>query len=262
MDLGIRGKVAIVLGASKGMGRACARALAEEGCVLALGSRTPKDLGDEAAAIVRELRVQVFHRPCDATRDADREAFLKDTVDRYGRVDILVNNCGGPKPGGFRDQPGPGDWQEAIERSLLQVVKWTYGAVPHMKGWGRIVNIVSTTVRQPHDALLLSNSVRPGVIGFSKTASRDLAPLGITINSVLPGLIRTDRAVELAERRAAKERIAVDQALREKAGEIPAGRLGEPGEVGALVAFLCSQQAAYVTGTSVVVDGGATRTVP
>ncbi len=261
MDLRIRGRVAIVLGASKGMGRACARALAAEGCPLALAAREPGALGEEAAAIVRDFAVQVLHRSCDVTKDADREAFLKEALARFGRVDILVNNCGGPKPGAFRDAPRPEEWQEAFERSLLQVVKWTYAVVPHMQGWGRIVNIVSTTVCQPNDALLLSNSIRPGVIGFSKTASRELAPAGVTINSILPGLIRTDRAVELAEVRAAKEKIPVEQVLREKAGEIPAGRMGEPEEVGALAAFLCSEAAAYITGTSVVIDGGLTRAV-
>jgi len=130
-----------------------------------------------------------------------------------------------------------------------------------MRGWGRIINIVSTSVKQPIDGLLLSNSIRPGVIGFSKSASRDLAPLGITINSILPGSIRTDRTVDLATHRSRKEGIAVEQVLAEKANEIPAGRLGEPDEIGAAVAFLCSRQAAYITGASLVVDGGLTRAV-
>lgn len=252
MDLGIRGKVAVVLGASKGMGRACAEALAREGCLLAVAARNEKEL--EAA--FPEI---VFRQACDVTKDADREAFVAATVAKFGRIDILVNNCGGPKPGPFGTAFTSDDWQEALERSLLQVVKWTGAVVPHMKGWGRIVNIVSTTVKQPNDALLLSNSIRPGVIGFSKTASRELAPKGITINSILPGLIRTDRAVELAEIAAKKTGATVEAALQEKSKEIPMGRLGEPAEIGATVAFLCSVPAAYITGTSVVVDGGLTR---
>src|SRR5262245_31515388 len=170
MDLGLKGKIAIVLGASKGMGLACARALAAEGCSLALAARDAKALA-EAAGSLAGFPVKVTERPCDVTVDKDREAFLGQVVRDFGRVDILINNCGGPKPGGFKDAPTPRDWQEAFERSLIQVVRWTYGAVPLMKGWGRIVNIVSTTVKQPNDALLLSNSIRPGVIGFSKTAS-------------------------------------------------------------------------------------------
>lgn len=251
MDLGIRDRVALVLGASKGMGRACAEALGREGCRLSVVAR---DVAGLDAAFpgggVRKLAG-------DVTRDADRQRIVAETAAAYGRIDILLNNCGGPKPGGFGAPLTAEDWAEGFERALLQVVKWTEAAVPHMKGWGRIVNIVSTTVKQSNDDLLISDSVRPGVIGYAKAASRALAPKGITINSILPGLIRTDRAMELAEIRAKKEGISVDDALRARSAEIPAGRLGEPEEVGALAAFLCS--AAYVTGTSVVIDGGLTR---
>jgi 3-oxoacyl-[acyl-carrier protein] reductase len=253
MDLGIRGKVAVVLGASKGMGRACAEALDKEGCLLALCAREAKPIEELFPG------PDALVRACDVTKDADREAFVAAVVARFGRIDILVNNCGGPKPGPFGAALSAADWQEAFERSLLQVVKWTEAAVPHMKGWGRIVNIVSTTAKQPNDALLLSNSIRPGVIGYSKTASRELARRGITINSILPGLIRTDRAVELAEFAAKREGITVEKALDRRAEEIPAGRLGHPAEIGAAVAFLCSVPAAYITGTTLVVDGGATR---
>ncbi len=256
MDLGIRGKVAVVLGASKGMGRACAEALDREGCLLAVCARDAKPLEEAFPG------ADVLVRACDVTKDADREAFVEAAVKRFGRIDILVNNCGGPPAGGFGVAFTAKDWQDAFERSLLQVVKWTEAVVPHMKGWGRIVNIVSTTVKQPNDALLLSNSIRPGVIGFSKTASRELAPRGITINSVLPGLIRTDRAMELAEAAAKRSGISVEEALGEKAKEIPMGRLGDPAEIGATVAFLCSVPAAYITGTTVVVDGAATRGIP
>jgi 3-oxoacyl-[acyl-carrier protein] reductase len=148
---------------------------------------------------------------------------------------------------------------EAVERSLLQVVKWTQAVVPLMKEWGRIVNIVSTSVKQPIDGLLLSNSVRPGVIGFAKSISRELAGQGITINSILPGRIRTDRTIALAESKASKDKVSIESVLQERVREIPVGRFGEPEEVGALAAFLCSQQAAYVTGTTVTIDGGMTR---
>jgi 3-oxoacyl-[acyl-carrier protein] reductase len=261
MDLGIRGKIAIVLGASKGIGRACARALAQEGCALALASREAGPLGGEAAEIAKLHPVQVFHRSCDVTRDPDRAAFLDEVTQRFGRADILINNCGGPKTGTFRELLDPKDWMEAVERSLLQVVKWTQAVVPLMKDWGRIVNIVSTSVKQPIDGLLLSNSVRPGVIGFSKSIARELAAQGITINSILPGRIRTDRTIELAESRASKDKVSIDSVLQERVREIPAGRFGEPEEVGALAAFLCSRQAGYVTGTTVTIDGGMTRTL-
>jgi 3-oxoacyl-[acyl-carrier protein] reductase len=261
MDFGLREKIAIVLGASQGMGRAAARALGQEGCDLALAARKAETLAPAAEAITQECGVRVFHQSCDVTRDEDRESFLAETLHRFERVDILINNCGGPKPGTLRDAPTAEDWRDGFERSLMQVVKWTQAVMPYMKGWGRIVNIVSTSVKQPIDGLLLSNSIRPGVIGFSKSASRDLAPLGITINNILPGSIRTDRTVELATYRAGKEGVSVERVLAEKASEIPAGRLGEPEEIGSAVAFLCSRQAAYITGTSLVVDGGLTRAV-
>ncbi len=258
MNLGIQGKVAVVLAASKGMGRASARALAQEGCSLAMAARTAGPLAEAAAAIEQESGVPVLHQALDVTRDADRQSFLDAVLKKFGRIDILINNCGGPKFGALRDLT-PQDWQDAFERSLLQVVRWTQAVVPHMKGWGRIVNIVSTSVRQPIDGLLLSNSVRPGVLGFSKSISRELAPLGITINSILPGSIKTDRTIELAQARAAKEKISLEEALKERSRDIPAGRLGQPEEIGAAVAYLCSQQAAYITGTSLIVDGGLTR---
>lgn len=261
MDFGLRGKIAVVLGASQGMGRAAARALGLEGCDLALAARKAEALGGVAQSLAKECGVRVFHQACDVTKDADREAFLAETLRRYERVDILVNNCGGPRPATLKDAPTTDDWREGFERSLLQVVKWTQAVAPSMKGWGRIVNIVSTSVKQPIDGLLLSNSIRPGVIGFVKSVSRELAPQGITINSILPGSIRTDRTLELAAFRSKKEGIPVEQVLEEKAREIPAGRLGEPDEIGAAVAFLCSRQAAYITGTSLVVDGGLTRAI-
>jgi 3-oxoacyl-[acyl-carrier protein] reductase len=259
MDLGLQGKTAIVLGASKGIGRACARALAAEGCALALAAREAKALGDEAAAIAEKGQVAVFHRPCDVTLDADRSVFLDEVVKRFGRVDILINNCEGPKIGSLKDVPERKDWEDALNRSLLQVIYWTQAVLPAMKGWGRIVNIVSTSVKQPIDGLILSNTMRPGVIGFSKSISRELAANGITINSVLPGRIRTARTAELARARAEQEGMPIASVLQERLRDIPAGRLGEPDEVGALVAFLCSQQAGYITGTTVTIDGGMTR---
>lgn len=261
MDLGLKGKVAVVLAASKGMGLGAARALAREGCRLAVCARGEDALGAAAAALGKESGAEMLARACDVTEEDDRREFMDAVLKRFGRVDVLVNNCGGPKPGGLQDFLEPKDWQEAFERSLLQVVRWTQAVLPHMKGWGRIVNIVSTSVKQPVDGLLLSNSIRPGVIGFCKTVSRELIAKGITINCVLPGMIRTDRMVELARVRADKEKIPVDQVLQERAREIPAGRMGDPDEVGALVAFLCSEPAGYITGTTVTIDGGLTRAI-
>jgi 3-oxoacyl-[acyl-carrier protein] reductase len=234
--------------------------LAQEGCGLALAARDARSLGEEAAAIADRYRVAVFHRTCDVTLDADREAFLKDVTQRFGQVEILVNNCEGPKVGTLKDLRLK-DWQDALDRSFLQVVKWTQAVIPYMRGWGRIVNVVSTSVKQSIDGLLLSNTMRPGVIGFSKSASRELMREGITINSVLPGRFQTERTALLARARAEKDGIPIESVLQDRLEGIPMGRLGEPEELGALVAFLCSKQAGYITGTTVTIDGGMTRAI-
>ena len=261
MNLGLKDKVAIVLGASRGMGRACAHALALEGCSTVVVARAEAALVAEAREIEGLSGVPIRPMAGDATDAAFRERCVTETVRFFKRIDILVNNCGGPKPGGFGEPFSAREWEEAFERSLMQVVRWTEAVLPHMRGWGRIVNIVSTTVRQPNDLLLLSNSVRPGVIGYSKTAARALAGRGITVNSVLPGMIETERTQELAEARARREALPLEVVVEERAKEIPMGRLGRPEEVGALVAFLCSEPAGYITGEAVAIDGGFTRGV-
>lgn len=258
MDLGLKDKVAVVLASSRGMGRASAEALAAEGCRVAICARGRKALQEAAKQVGA-----AYAQPCDVTRRADMERFLKAVVRKFGAVHILVNNCGGPEPGTFFEVNDERKWQAAFERSLMQVVNWTYAVAPIMiqQRWGRIVNIVSTSVKQPIDGLLLSNSIRPGVIGFSKSVSRELAKYNVLINSVLPGSIRTDRTLELAEAAARREGLTVEKILERKAQEIPMGRLGEPSEVGAVVAFLCSERAGYLTGAAIPVDGGLLRCV-
>lgn len=262
MDLGIRGRTAVVLAASKGIGRGCAEALAEEGVRLAICSRDATALNRAAADLSR--RTDVLARPCDVTDETSTSGFLTAVRERFGAIDILVNNCGGPATGSFADALGREMWLQAFERCLYQVVRWTQAVAPEMiaRKWGRIVNIVSTSVKQPIDGLLLSNSVRPGVIGFTKSVSRELAPHGVTLNCVLPGSILSDRTRELAEARSATEGVSVDEWIRRRAAEVPAGRLGQPREIGDAVAFLCSRQAAYITGVALAVDGGLLRANP
>lgn len=259
MDLGIKDRTAVVLAASRGIGRGCAEALADEGVKLAICGRT-----EEAVKIAeRELgeRTEVFAAPCDVTDRKQTEQFLAAVRKRFGEIDILVNNCGGPVPGTFESTFEEEKWRQAFERSLYQVVRWTQAVAPAMveRKWGRIANIVSTSVRQPIQGLLLSNSVRPGVLGFAKSVSEELARNGVTINSVLPGSILSDRTRELAEERSRKEGVSVDEVIQRKTAAIPAGRLGRPREIGEAVAFLCSERAAYITGQALAVDGGLLR---
>ncbi len=259
MDLGIKGKVAIVLGASKGIGLGCAQALAQEGVKLVICARSADKLKDASKRLANVTEVLAL--PCDVIDAKASRDFYTSALRRFGRVDILVNNCGGPTPGTFATTMEEEKWRDAFEKSLYQVVRWTQMAVPTMveHKWGRVVHIVSTSVRQPIDGLLLSNSLRPGVLGFTKSVARELAATGVTVNSVLPGMILTDRTQELVRERSAREGITPAQALERKAADIPMKRFGTILEVGEAVAFLCSERASYITGEALAVDGGIIR---
>jgi 3-oxoacyl-[acyl-carrier protein] reductase len=201
--------------------------------------------------------------PCDVTRPEDLEAIVTSTIQEFGRLDILVNNAGGPPPGYF-EHFDDSAWQKAFELNLLSAVRLIRLALPHMRrvGGGRIINLVSTSVKEPIDGLLLSNAIRPGVIGLAKSLSIELAPDHITVNNVCPGRILTDRILEgLNVREQLARGASMDDVIRGQAKGIPMGRLGKPEELGALVAFLASSQASYITGTTIAVDGGLLRAV-
>jgi len=263
MDLGIRGKVAIVLAASKGLGRACAAALAAEGINLVIGARNQQVLEETARQIERTTGSKVLAVPTDVTKAEELVRIADNALREFGHIDILVNNAGGPPAGNF-DAFSDEQWQAAFELNLLSIVRMIRLVLPSMRaqGSGRIINIVSTSVKQPIDNLLLSNSIRPGIIGLAKSLSLELAPANITINNVCPGRILTDRIRQL-ERidEKVQQGMSEEEILQKSAQGIPMRRLGKPEEVGALVAFLASQQAAYITGTTIQVDGGQTRSL-
>lgn len=250
MDLGIAGKVAVVCASSKGLGRAAAEALAAEGARLAICARGEAALRAAAASMGRD----VFWRAMDVRDPEATRRFVADVVERFGGVHILVNNCGGPPMGPTLDFDDAA-WREALDANFLSAVRWTREVVPHMKRqqWGRIVNIVSISVKQPIAGLALSNASRSGLVGFAKTLSRELAAHNVLVNNVLPGTHLTDRMKELAAGRGeTPERFA------ERYGrDIPVGRIGRPEDFGPLVAFLASERAAYICGASVPIDGGA-----
>jgi 3-oxoacyl-[acyl-carrier protein] reductase len=248
MDLGLEGKVALVMGASRGIGRGVAAALAREGARVALASRSQERL-DAAAAAIGERAASFV---ADAT-DLDRLARLPlEVAEALGSVDILVTNTGGPPPGGALDH-GSEEW-EAAYRSLVLAPRILAGAVvPGMRdaGWGRIVNVGSTTTIEINPALNLSNAHRMATVGFLKTLAREVAGDGITVNTVATGRFATDRLAELGG--------SLENVEAAARSEVPAGRLGIVEEYGDLVAFLCSQRAAYITGTVIPIDGGLLR---
>jgi len=262
MDLGLEGRAALVGGASKGIGKSIAVALAKEGCRVAVCARGPADLEAAADEIRKQTGVEALPIVCDMASYDDIKLAVAEAVSAFGRLDIVVNNAGGPPTGTF-EALDERYWQHAIEQNLLSAVRTTREALPHLKrsGYGRIINVTSVAVKQPIDGLMLSNATRLGVIGWAKTLSRELAPLGITVNNVCPGNIATERLMSHIEERARRQGVGLEQAVQVEESRIPMGVLGEPEDVANLVAFLASARARYITGTTVQVDGGSTTAV-
>lgn len=260
MDLGLRGKVALVAGSSRGLGRAVAEELAREGCVLVLCSRDANAIQSVAREIASDAGGDALPVGANLSDPDDIERLLRTAQDRFGRIDILVTNTGGPPAGPFESH-SQNAWHAAIAQNLDSVLNLVRGVLPQMKQrqWGRIVNITSIAVKQPVDGLILSNSVRAAVTGFARTLANEVAGDGITVNNVMPGYTRTERLVQLAEHNAQSSGTDVEEAYAAWEREIPMHRLGEPEELAALVAFLASQRASYITGTSIPVDGGWIR---
>jgi 3-oxoacyl-[acyl-carrier protein] reductase len=260
MDLGIEGKVALVGGSSRGLGHAIAKTLAEEGARVVICGRTPASLEEVRASIVESTGQEVLAVCSDLSTPEGVAALLEAARNQFGPVDILVTNTGGPPAGGF-DAQNLEAWRSAYSSLLESVVLLIQGVLPGMRehGWGRIVNVTSIAVKQPVDGLILSNTYRAGVTGLARTLANELASQGITVNNVMPGYTLTERLDELADKLggdAPGGRAGVFDRWQQ---EIPAGRLGDPSELAALTAFLCSERAAYITGTSVPVDGGWIR---
>jgi len=257
MDLGLRDKVALVAAASRGLGRAVAEELAAEGTSLVLCARDARVLAEVAAAIADKTGAHVLAIPADVSVSDDIKRVVEAGIDRFGHIDILVTNAGGPPAGRF-DQLTSEQWEEAARLTLFSAIEFARQVLPGMKArhWGRILNITSIAVKQPVDNLMLSNSLRAGLTGFARTLANEVAADGITVNNILPGYTRTERLDELATMMADKQGISADEFRGKWEKEIPMGRLGEPHEFAAVAAFLVSERASYVTGTSVQVDGG------
>jgi 3-oxoacyl-[acyl-carrier protein] reductase len=252
-------RVALVCAASKGLGKASAEALARDGFRVAICSRGGRALHDAAGAI-RAAGGEVLAIEADLRRLDDIARAIDGTIQAFGGLDVLVTNTGGPPSGPFVSLDER-VWADAIDSLLLSVVRLCRAAIPHLqsRGGGRIINITSISVKQPIDGLVLSNALRAAVTALAKTLAAELAPHNILVNCVAPGYTRTDRVVELAEQTAAREGISAGQVERRIVERIPLGRMGDAREFAAVVAFLASPAASYVTGTTIQVDGGWTR---
>lgn len=260
MDLGLRGRVAVVAGASSGLGRAIARTLAAEGAHVAIASRNAERLETTARELASETGGEVVAMPTDMTDPDQVNALVSRTVERWGGLHIAVANAGGPPPTRFEDTPAA-VLEDALRLNLLSTVHLAHAAVPHMKsaGWGRFVALMSMTVKQPMPGMILSNTARAGVVGWVKTMATELAPHGITCNVVAPGYFRTGRVEELNQARAGREGRDPAELLAETAARIPMRRMGDPAEMGDVVAFLASERASYLTGVTLQVDGGVVQ---
>jgi 3-oxoacyl-[acyl-carrier protein] reductase len=257
VDLGLEDRVALVAAASKGLGRAIADALAAEGASLIICARGREEL-DVAKRSIEDRTGANVHAIVADVSDADQLARLsREAIDKWGRIDVLVTNSGGP-PSGPAHTHDWQRWDDAVKLLLRSTVELTRAVLPGMqeRKWGRIINVTSIAVKQPVDNLILSNSIRAAVTGFARTLANEVATHGITVNNILPGYTRTERVEQLADATAAREGVSRQDVVARFESQIPMRRLGEPREFAALAAFLASEQASYITGQSIAVDGG------
>lgn len=262
MDLGLTGKVALVCASSRGIGKAIAKTLAQEGASVVICGRDVKALEGAREEIEGETGRGVMALRCDLTNKGDIDSLIESTVKSHGTVHILINNMGGPPSGTFLGTTEDA-WSKAFELTFLSATRCTHGVLPLMmdQEFGRIINITSFTVKQPIENLILSNSVRAGLVGMMKTLAREVAEKGITVNNLCPGYILTERLRVVIERRAHSSGMSVDEAMEMALSEIPARRFGRPEEVGHVVAFLASEPASYVNGVTLQIDGGLIKSL-
>jgi 3-oxoacyl-[acyl-carrier protein] reductase len=262
MDLGLKGKVALVAAASRGLGLAVAEELAAEGASLVLCARGQAALNSARDRIVDSTGATVLAIPADVSVFEDVSRVVSAGLEEFGRIDILVTNAGGPPAGRFENLSQE-QWESAARLTLYSTLELARQVLPGMKArkWGRILNITSIAVKQPVENLMLSNSLRSAVTGFARTLANEVATDCITVNNIMPGYTRTERVEELAKMMAAKEGITPEEFVAKWEHQVPMQRLGEPREFAALAAFLVSERASYITGTSTPVDGGWIRSL-
>jgi 3-oxoacyl-[acyl-carrier protein] reductase len=257
MDLKLNNKVALVLASSKGLGKAIATTLAQEGAAVIIASRNADELNKAANEIKQQTGGHVEVIPADVSKADDAENLVGLVANKFGQIDILINNAGGP-PFDMFEKFDDEAWQKAFELNLLSFARLSRLVLPHMQktGSGRIINIISGSVKSVLANSVLSTSMRMGVVGMAKMMADELGPYNITVNNVAPGLILTDRI-----KYTLPPNQDLEEAMKQRAANIPLGRIGEPKELAALVAFLVSEQASYISGATIPVDGGASRSI-
>ncbi|GKW46337.1 SDR family oxidoreductase [Planococcus sp. NCCP-2050] len=258
MDLGLTDKVAVVMASSKGLGKAIALEFAKEGAIVIISSRHQKDLDLTGREIKQQVPgASVHSKVCDMSKEEDIASFFGAILGEFGKIDILINNTGGPKAGGFNDV-GDEDWYASFEQNLLSYIRTTRAVLPSMKEqqFGRIINISSSSTKEVIDGLILSNTFRAGMVGFAKTLAREVANDNILVNTVGPGRIQTDRITELDQLEADKQQIPIEELTKQKQAALPIGRYGQPEEFAKVVVFLASSANTYMTGQSLVIEGG------
>jgi 3-oxoacyl-[acyl-carrier protein] reductase len=258
MDLGIKDRVAMVAAASKGIGKACALALAQEGCKVSICARDADDLEQTRAELANHSEVIAIAANVSSANDL--ENWYQRTIDRFGQVDVLVTNTGGPPVKRFMELSDE-QWLAGVESTWMNVVRLSRLVIPGMqeRRWGRIIHLTSLVAKQPIDELTISSALRAGLSGLTKTMANQVGPYNITVNAILTGHIMTDRQRALADVRVKERRITYEEYFAGQATEIPLRRIGEPRELGEVAAFLASERASYVTGVSLQVDGGLIR---
>ncbi len=258
MDLKINNKIALITASTRGLGRGCAEQLAAEGCRVAICSRDQDQASRAAAEIAEQTCAEVMGYAADMSRPEQIAKLVESVQSDLGDPDILVTNAGGPAPGTFATT-ALDQYENAINLNLMSAVRLIHAVVPAMqkKGWGRIIAITSTSVKSPIGTLLLSNTARTGLTGFLKTIATELAPDGITVNAILPGIHKTDRIIQLAEHRSKDENRPAEQIIQEMMDVNPTRNIGDPGDFGAMAAFLAGDQARYINGQSILIDGGS-----
>lgn len=260
MDLGLKGKVAFVAAGSKGLGKATALALAEEGANVMISSRNEEELVKTVAEISEVAKGKINYVVCDITDENEIKQAISRTLSEFGTIDILINNAGGPPAGDF-EKLSDENWYHAFELNLLSYIRFIREVLPIMKEkrYGRIINFASSSVKQPIPNLLLSNTFRAGVLGLSKSLSNEFGEFNILVNTVSPGRIYTERIEELDNIKAQKLGISMEEIRQQSENTIPLGRYGKTEEYGRVVAFIASDVASYINGSSLLIDGGMVK---